>query len=84
MEMHFNNNSFNAEHLWMRLKSAMLDGCSRFVPKLKSSSYPHPKWFNPEIKHLLNCIHSLTRSIKSHRLQIEQANLFFWKANYKP
>ena len=64
MEMHFNNTSFNAERLWMSLKSTILEGCNLFVPKLKCSSYRRPKWFNLEVKHLLNCIHSPRRSIE--------------------
>ena len=32
MEMHFDTTSFNAEHLWTSLKSALLDGCSLFAP----------------------------------------------------
>ena len=75
MEMHFDTTSFNAEHLWTGLKSAILDGCSLFVPKLKRSSYHHPKWFTPEIKHLLNCIRSLRRNIRKSYTEIRANKL---------
>ena len=64
MKRYFNNISPNPEDLGMSLKSAMLEACKLFVPKAKHSLYQYPKWFSPEIKHLLNCVRSLRHSIE--------------------
>ena len=64
MERLLNNTSSKSEDLWMSLKSAMLEACKLFVPKVKDSSYQYPKWFSPEIKHHLNSFRSLRWSIK--------------------
>ena len=48
---------------WCHLKYIILNACHKFIPcaKLSNSS---PKWFNSDIRHKLNCIHSLRRQIK--------------------
>ena len=64
LDKQFDMTSTDIETLWMCLKLEILEACELFVPKVKSSSFKYPKWFTSEIKHLLNCIHSLRRSIK--------------------
>ena len=48
---------------WNLLKSILSVGCSRYIPKVKINSHHPPKWFNSDIRHLLNRIHSLRRRI---------------------
>ena len=48
---------------WSFLRNSIHISCDRFIPKVKLSSHPSPKWFNSNIRHQLNCMHSLRRQI---------------------
>ena len=50
--------------LWSLLKQVLLDSAQLFVPKFKVKATQNPKWFNSEIRHELNCIHSLRRAYR--------------------
>ena len=36
------------------------------IPKVKIKSQKHPKWYNSDIRHHLNCIHTLRKRCISH------------------
>ena len=37
-----------------------------YIPKLRLKSRPHPKWFNSDIRHHLNCLRTLRQKLKIH------------------
>ena len=37
-----------------------------YIPKLKVKTLKHPKWFNSDLRHHLNCIRSLRKRIRVH------------------
>ena len=51
----------NVEHAWSILKQMLTDGCDQFIPKFKVPLKPTPRWFNSNIRHLLNRTHTLRR-----------------------
>ena len=52
----------DANHTWSEFKYIVNEACFRYVPSIKVSH--SPKWFNSEIQHSINCIHTLKRQIK--------------------
>ena len=54
----------NIEFTWSKLKNILTVGCNQFVPKLTMPRKPSPKWFNSNIRHLLNCAHTLRKLYK--------------------
>ena len=52
------------EYVWSHLKSTIYCAHDLFVPKFKASSHTSPKWFNSDIRHQLNRIHTLRNRIK--------------------
>ena len=66
---------FNVEQAWTSLKQILVSGCNQFIPKLKISSKPQPKWFNPHIRHLLNCARTLRRLVVKHPSVSNKAKL---------
>ena len=54
-------NSMDIDSAWNHLKSILSIGCSRYIPKIRINSHRPPKWFNSDIRHLLNRVHSLRR-----------------------
>ena len=57
-------NFCDVEYAWSHLKSAIYCARDLFVPKFKASSHTSPKWFNSDIRHQLNRIHTLRNRIK--------------------
>ena len=51
----------SVEHAWSVLKQMLTDGCEQFIPKFKVPAKPTPRWFNSNVRHLLNCTHTLRR-----------------------
>jgi len=43
------------------MKLFLLQGIRRFIPSIKLKANPHPKWFTPNLRHQLKCIHTLRR-----------------------
>ena len=39
--------------LWFQLKEGILSACNQFVPLVHLPPRPSPRWFTPEIRHLL-------------------------------
>ena len=50
------------------------DAMEMHIPKVKLKSYKSPKWFKSDIRHCLNCLHSLRRKYPT-----ESTNLFIRK-----
>ena len=50
---------------WFQLKSNILEARYHTVPTYTISLHSSPKWFNPNLQHLLNKIYSLCSLIKS-------------------
>ena len=46
---------------WQFIKDILLDAASQFAPVSKPKLQRRPKWFNSEIKHKFNCIHTIRR-----------------------
>ena len=47
--------------LFHLLYSAISVACDLYIPRFKTSPRPSPPWFNPDIRHLFNKIHSQRR-----------------------
>jgi len=50
---------------WQFLKGAISEAISQFVPVSKPKPQHRPKWFNSEIQHKLNCVHTIRRKTKT-------------------
>ena len=51
---------------WRNFKTLMNSACNLFIPTLKLSNKPSPKWFNSNVRHHLNRVHTLRR--KHHKV----------------
>ena len=49
------------ESLWSYLKQIILEAIHLFTPRVSSRSHERPKWFTSDLRHKLNCVHSLRR-----------------------
>ena len=58
--------SSNIEYVWKFIKGSICHAMDLFIPKVKLRSSKHPRWFNSDIRHHLNCLHSLRRKVKVH------------------
>ena len=56
----------NIEYVWKFIKGSICHAMDLFIPKVKLRSSKHPRWFNSDIRHHLNCLHSLRRKVKVH------------------
>jgi len=50
------------EDVWSTIKHAILYAMNLHIPMLKIKSHKHPKWYNSDIRHHLNCIRTLRKS----------------------
>ena len=57
--------SMNVELIWSELKSIIISAIHNFAPTVKLRCRQTPKWFTSQIRHQLNCIHSIRRKAKS-------------------
>ena len=57
--------SMNVELIWSELKSIIISAIHNFAPTVKPRCRQTLKWFTSQIRHRLNCIHSLRRKAKS-------------------
>lgn len=78
--------SSDVEDVWLFIKSAIEVGVSYFVPMVSGNRrYSSlPKWFNPSLRHDLNCLRTTRRKVASHptpylvhRLKEDEAKLQF-------
>ena len=53
--------SHDIEFLWSCLKQAILVATQFSTPRISRRSHERPQWFTSDLKHQLNCIHSLRR-----------------------
>ena len=58
--------SSNIEYVWKFIKGSICHAMDLFIPKVKLRSSKHPRCFNSDIRHHLNCLHSLRRKVKVH------------------
>ena len=58
--------SSNIEYVWKFIKGSICHAMDMFIPKVKLRSSKHPRRFNSDIRHHLNCLHSLRRKVKVH------------------
>lgn len=57
--------AFTINDSWGALCEKLNRACVKFIPRIRISSNRSPVWFTAEIRHNLNKIHSIRRSIKS-------------------
>ena len=65
------------ESLWSYLKLIIFEAIHLFTPRVSSRSHEKPKWFTSDLRHTLNCVHSLRRKQSkkpSANLQIKLAD----------
>ena len=72
MNLYFNHYNFNElieisdiEGAWAYFKDIICTAVSQYVPKIYPRRYPQPKWFDSEIQHHLNKVHTLRRRYRS-------------------
>ena len=53
------------ESAWACFKDIISGAVSQLVPKICPRKHPRPKWFNSEIQHHLNQVHTLRRRYRS-------------------
>ena len=58
--------SASIENVWQFIKQSIHNGMNLFIPKVKIRSKVQPKWFNPGIRHSLNCLHTLRKKCYLH------------------
>ena len=49
------------EQAWSILKYAILTAMHIYIPKVRVKPKHHPKWFNSEIRHAINCLRTLRK-----------------------
>jgi len=54
-------NSVVVEDIWSTIKHAILYAMNLHIPMVKIKSHKHPKWYNSDIRHHLNCIRTLRK-----------------------
>ena len=54
------------ENAWACFKGIISEATSQLVPRICSRKHPRPKWFNSDIQHQLNRVHTLRRKIRSN------------------
>ena len=53
--------SSSIEQAWSILKYAILTAMHIYIPKVRVKPKHHPKWFNSEIRHAINCLRTLRK-----------------------
>ena len=80
--------------IWSFLKQIITSSSHLLIPKIKINTSKGPKWFSSDIRHDLNCIHTLRRMFKklptsSNHLKLTQAEshlqakMLLAKSNYE-
>ena len=60
---------------WVCLRDLIMSACDLFIPKISLSAKSSPRWFNSNIRHSLNQIHTLRRSIRRNSSSQKLAKL---------
>ena len=87
-------NSQNIETVWTIIKTAVFKVMSANIPKLRLRAHQYPKWFSPELRHELKCLHTLRKIFKhsptphnldhlNHAEAQFQLNIDSTKSNYE-
>ena len=71
----FISSAGSTNNAWSFLKDSLLYACDLYIPTCSLHSNKYPPWFNADIKHLLNKIHTLRRRLKKKTTQQKTANL---------
>ena len=50
--------------LWFQLKEGILSACNQFVPLVHLPPRPSPRWFTPEIRHLIKKNRTLRKTVQ--------------------
>ena len=58
--------STNIEFIWSMIKSVLYHAMCLYIPKSRLRSRQDPQWFDPSIRHQINCLNTLRRKSKSH------------------
>ena len=58
--------SGNIEFIWAMIKSFLYHAMCLYIPKIRLRSQQDPLWFNPSIRHQINCLNTLRRKFRSH------------------
>ena len=58
--------SASIDNFWQFIKQSILNGMNLFIRKVKIISKVQPKWFNPGIRHSLNCLRTLRKKCYLH------------------
>lgn len=58
--------SDNVEYVWSSIKSSILNAMNIYIPKVRIKPRKHPKWYNSDIRHMLNCICTVRRKYNKH------------------
>ena len=56
--------SDNIEFIWSYIKSCIYTAMNMYIPRVRRRWHKFPCWFTPDIKHHLNCLHTLKRKSK--------------------
>lgn len=56
--------SSDVESIWKNLKRVIWDACNLLVPISERRKRSGPRWFNSEVRHLLNRVHTVRKTIK--------------------
>ena len=59
--------SSSIEQVWSILKYAILTAMHIYIPKVRVKPKHHPKWFNSEIRHAINCLRTLRKKYSTPR-----------------
>ena len=75
-------NSADVEDVWSVIKHAILYAMNLHISQVKIMSQKHPKWYNSDVRHHLNCICTLRKRCLLHptihnssKLQISETQL---------
>ena len=67
--------SNNIDLLWTKFLNEVSKGCKLYIPTIRVSSSPSPRWFNPEIRDMLNQARTLRRSLRRKHTGSKEAKL---------
>ena len=87
-------NSQNIGTVWTIIKTAVFKAMSANIPKFRLRAHQYPKWFSPELRHELKCLHTLRKKFKhsptphnldrlNHAEAQFQLNIDSTKSNYE-
>ena len=58
--------SDSIDHVWSVIKNLILNSMHLHIPTVKLRKECYPKWFDSDLRHFLNCLHTLKRRYHCH------------------